>query len=121
MTRIDPLAEKARRKMVARRMTPEVLAAQAGLLAVFVGEHVACGDFIMWSSVRCAVENLATAAGADDLSIRVNDAQVIRMMSIDDVCCTVVYRPDGRIMKSLPRSMRRCIEHVRKSMKESST
>lgn len=116
MTHVDPLAEKARRKMIARRMTPEVLAAQEGILAVFVGDTVSVGGLhtaASWLSTKRAVEDLATATSADDLSIRVNDAQVIRMMTIDDLCCTVVYRPDGRIMKSLPRSMRRCIEHVR--------
>ena len=96
-----------------RRMTPEVLAAQEGILAVFVGATVCEGDVDRWWSAAARTEELATATNADDLSIRINDAQVIRMMTVDDIRCIVVYNPDGRIMKSLPRAMRRCIEHVR--------
>lgn len=123
MTRIDPLAEKARRKMVARRMTPEVLAAQDGILAVFVGTEVCLGEVWQWWPSASHVKELSLASGSTDIVVHIDLVHpvVIRFMVVDGLHCAVVYRPDGRIMKSLPRSMRRCIEHVRKSMKESST
>ena len=123
MTDVDPLVEKARRKMVARRMTPEVLAAQDGILAVFVGAFVCLGDVERWWSSANRVEELATASGATDISAHIELVHpvVIRFTVVDGLHCIVVYRPDGRIMKSLPRSMRRCIEYVRKDRKESST
>lgn len=121
---IDPLAEKARRKMVARRMTPEVLAAQEGILAVFVGVPTWVGTEKQkaeergWGVVVEHVRHIAEEVLAGDMLVRIDDTDSIRFMLVGGIQCIVVHQHDGRIMKSLPRSMRRCIEHVRRCMKK---
>jgi len=101
-----------------RKMTPEVLAAKDGILAVFVGFALQWGDHLKWRAVAMKTLSLAAELKVDDLTVRVADAQLIRLLSIDDLECIVVYNPDGKIMKSLPRCMRRCVEHVRRAWRE---
>jgi hypothetical protein len=96
-----------------RRMTPEVLAAQDGVLAVFVGSTVCVGDDARWFSAAARTEELATATNSDDLVVHVAEAQAIRFLCVGDLHCIVVYQPTCKAAKSLPRAMRRCIEHVR--------
>jgi hypothetical protein len=99
-------------------MTPEVLAAHDGVLAVFVGMGaygVHRGD---WIAAWSRVEDLATATNSDDLVVHVADAQAIRLLCVDALCCVVVYQPTCKAAKSLPRAMRRCIEHVREERRK---
>jgi hypothetical protein len=111
-------APKGERTATNRRMTPEVLAAQDGVLAVFMGSNgmpaaVSMGDAAKWRRVVDYVCMAADDAHVDGLVVHLADAQGIRLLCVDDLCCVVVYQPTCKAAKSLPRSMRRCIEHIR--------
>jgi hypothetical protein len=98
-------------------MTPEVLAAQDGVLSVFMrGAGEWGSDSSRWRDTAGRMFLLADALQVDDLTLHVADAQAVRLLgehSDRQESCVVVYLPTCKAAKSLPRAMRRCIEHVR--------
>lgn len=100
-----------------RRMTPEVLAAQDGVLAVFMRGAGEWGrESFRWRDAAGRMFLLADALHVDDLTLHVADAQAVRLLgahSDRQEGCVVVYQPTSKAAKSLPRAMRKCIEHIR--------